>query len=165
MLCREVTFGQSDETLARLTRLWCEHRWHRYSAPARGLLWSLQKPHVKNRKKGEYLTDRITDETLAYIDQNKDDPFFLCLWHWAVHSPWGHKEKIRSSMVLHYYRYSMVRKNSIVMPSIVTFLMPYQLRVTIVLCQAWWLEADSFLLYGWRFRSLNCLTIWELTPD
>lgn len=37
--------------------------------------------------KGEYLTDRLTDEALKYIDQNKDHPFFLYLSHFAVHDP------------------------------------------------------------------------------
>jgi arylsulfatase A-like enzyme len=37
--------------------------------------------------KGEYLTDRLTDEALKWIDQNKDHPFFLYLAHFAVHDP------------------------------------------------------------------------------
>ncbi|TZF82255.1 sulfatase [Pedobacter sp. BS3] len=36
---------------------------------------------------GEYLTDRITNEALKYIEQNKDNPFFLFLSHFAVHDP------------------------------------------------------------------------------
>lgn len=64
------------------------------AGPPGGYFDPYKNPMLKNRKKGEYVTDRLTDETLAYIDQNKDDPFFLCLWHFAVHSPWGHKEEI-----------------------------------------------------------------------
>ena len=37
--------------------------------------------------KGDYLTDRLTDEALNYIEQNKDRPFFLYLSHFAVHDP------------------------------------------------------------------------------
>jgi arylsulfatase A-like enzyme len=37
--------------------------------------------------KGDYLTDRLTDEALKYIEQNKDRPFFLYLSHFAVHDP------------------------------------------------------------------------------
>ena len=37
--------------------------------------------------KGEYLTDRLTDESLKYIEQNKNNPFFLYLSHFAVHDP------------------------------------------------------------------------------
>lgn len=37
---------------------------------------------------GEYLTDRLTDEALKLIDQRRaDQPFFLNLWHYAVHGP------------------------------------------------------------------------------
>jgi len=36
---------------------------------------------------GDYLTDRLTDEALKYIEKNKDTPFFLYLSHFAVHDP------------------------------------------------------------------------------
>jgi len=36
---------------------------------------------------GDYLTDRLTDEALKYIEKNKDKPFFLYLSHFAVHDP------------------------------------------------------------------------------
>jgi len=36
---------------------------------------------------GDYLTDRLTDEALKYIEQNKDRRFFLYLSHFAVHDP------------------------------------------------------------------------------
>jgi arylsulfatase A-like enzyme len=38
---------------------------------------------------GEYLTDRITDEAIRLIREGKDEkrPFFLNLWHYAVHTP------------------------------------------------------------------------------
>lgn len=38
-------------------------------------------------KEGTYLTDRLTDDALKYIDENKDKPFFLYLSHFAVHDP------------------------------------------------------------------------------
>ncbi|HZL88283.1 MAG TPA: sulfatase [Pirellulaceae bacterium] len=38
-------------------------------------------------KNNEYLTDRLTDEAISLIDQNKDRPFFLYLPHYAVHTP------------------------------------------------------------------------------
>lgn len=43
-------------------------------------------------KKGEYLTDRLTDEALRFIDKNKVGPFFLYLPHYAVHDPIEAKE-------------------------------------------------------------------------
>lgn len=36
---------------------------------------------------GEYLTDRLTDEAIKYIDANKNAPFFLFFSHFAVHDP------------------------------------------------------------------------------
>lgn len=36
---------------------------------------------------GTYLTDRLTDEALKFIENNKDQPFFLYLSHFAVHDP------------------------------------------------------------------------------
>ncbi|MBM7566110.1 sulfatase [Paenibacillus sacheonensis] len=36
---------------------------------------------------GEYLTDRLTDEAIRLIRQNDGTPFFLNLWHYAVHIP------------------------------------------------------------------------------
>ncbi len=38
-------------------------------------------------KKGDYLTDRLTDEALKFIDKNSSKPFFLYLSHFAVHDP------------------------------------------------------------------------------
>ena len=37
--------------------------------------------------KGTYLADWLTDKSLAFIDKNKDKPFFLCLHHFGVHAP------------------------------------------------------------------------------
>ncbi|MCB1120287.1 MAG: sulfatase [Verrucomicrobiae bacterium] len=37
--------------------------------------------------KGEYLTDRLTDEAMDFIDRNREGPFFLYLAHFAVHDP------------------------------------------------------------------------------
>jgi arylsulfatase A-like enzyme len=43
---------------------------------------------------GEYITDRLTDEAVAFLRAQKaaGTPFFLNLWHYGVHGPWGHKE-------------------------------------------------------------------------
>ncbi len=42
---------------------------------------------------GEYITDRLTDEALAFIEAHKEEAFFLNLWQYGVHGPWGHKEE------------------------------------------------------------------------
>jgi len=36
---------------------------------------------------GEYLTDRLTDEALRFIEANRGNPFYLQLAHYAVHAP------------------------------------------------------------------------------
>lgn len=36
---------------------------------------------------GEYLTDRLTDEAVKFIHANCEQPFFLYLSHYAVHTP------------------------------------------------------------------------------
>jgi arylsulfatase A-like enzyme len=41
---------------------------------------------------GEYITDRLTDEALKFIAADPTTPFYLNLWHYGVHGPWGHKE-------------------------------------------------------------------------
>ncbi|OYP33919.1 sulfatase [Rhodopirellula sp. MGV] len=38
-------------------------------------------------KPGEYLTDRLTDEAIKFIEESQDEPFFLYLSHFAVHDP------------------------------------------------------------------------------
>lgn len=49
---------------------------------------------LPNGKPGEYLTDRLTDEALNFIEKNKDRPFLLYLSHYAVHLPLQPKEDI-----------------------------------------------------------------------
>lgn len=44
-------------------------------------------PNAVDGPKGEYLTDRTTDEALAFIEANQGNPFFLYLPHYAVHTP------------------------------------------------------------------------------
>ena len=39
------------------------------------------------RKKGEYLPDRLVDETISFIRKNRDKPFFVNLWPYTVHWP------------------------------------------------------------------------------
>ena len=39
------------------------------------------------KREGEYLADRLTEESERFIEANKDRPFFLYLSHYAVHIP------------------------------------------------------------------------------
>jgi len=44
-------------------------------------------PTLEPRKEGEYLTDRLSDEAVQFIKKHKDEPFFLYMAHYAVHTP------------------------------------------------------------------------------
>ena len=45
-------------------------------------------------KPGEYLTDRLTDETVSFIQESRDKPFFLYFPHYGVHTPLQAKEEM-----------------------------------------------------------------------
>lgn len=49
---------------------------------------------ITDGPEGEYIADRVTDEALGFIERHAAEPFFLCLWHYNVHGPWGHKEEL-----------------------------------------------------------------------
>lgn len=53
-----------------------------------------QLENLQDGPEGEYLTDRLTDEAIKFIQNNKDKPFFLYLPHYAVHTPIHAKESI-----------------------------------------------------------------------
>ena len=44
-------------------------------------------PNIGTGGKGEYLTDRLADEAVAFLETSKSRPFFLYLAHYAVHTP------------------------------------------------------------------------------
>ena len=46
-----------------------------------------RNPALTDGPPGEYLTDRLTDEAIAFIEANRQRPFFLYLPHYAVHTP------------------------------------------------------------------------------
>lgn len=53
-------------------------------------------PQIENGQNGEYLTDRLTDEVIGFIDQHKSTPFFAFLSFYTVHLPLQAKpEKVK----------------------------------------------------------------------
>ena len=52
-----------------------------------GGYFGFKTPTMSARSADEYLTDRLTDEALAFIERNRDRPFFAYLPHYAVHIP------------------------------------------------------------------------------
>ena len=65
-----------------------------YHAP-----YGFKAGNVTDGPDGEYITDRLTDEALKFIDSNCDRPFLLHMWQYGVHGPWGHKEEITRTFV------------------------------------------------------------------
>jgi len=57
------------------------------SPPRPGGFFAYQTPTLQSRDTTEYLTDRLTDEALDFIQANRERPFFLYLAHFAVHIP------------------------------------------------------------------------------
>jgi arylsulfatase A-like enzyme len=57
---------------------------------ARGQLSGLAQTGTAN----EYLTDRLTDEALRFMESNAERPFFLYLSHYAVHTPIRAKDEV-----------------------------------------------------------------------
>lgn len=51
-------------------------------------------PTLEEGPEGEYLTDRLADEAVDFIEKNKDKPFFLYWPHFAVHTPIQAKKDI-----------------------------------------------------------------------
>lgn len=50
-------------------------------------------PRLKDGPPGEYLTDRLTDEAIRFIEDNRSNPFFLYMPYYAVHNPMQAKEE------------------------------------------------------------------------
>ena len=44
-------------------------------------------PTLTEGRDGDYITDRLGEEAVKFIEQTKDKPFFLYLPHFAVHTP------------------------------------------------------------------------------
>ncbi|MBN2451536.1 MAG: sulfatase [Lentisphaeria bacterium] len=49
--------------------------------------------NITDGPEGEYITDRLTDEALRFLEAHRNEPFYLNLWQYGLHGPWGHKEQ------------------------------------------------------------------------
>ena len=49
----------------------------------------LAVPDLEDTKQGDYLTDKLTDLAIEFVEENHETkkPFFLCFSHYAVHTP------------------------------------------------------------------------------
>ena len=44
-------------------------------------------PDLEHTSSGDYLTDKLTDQAIEFVETNQAQPFFLCFAHYAVHTP------------------------------------------------------------------------------
>ena len=51
-------------------------------------------PAIKPRQQGEYLTDRLADEAIAFMQEKHRQPMFICLWDYNVHYPFEAPEEL-----------------------------------------------------------------------
>lgn len=51
-------------------------------------------PTLPPRKEGEYLSDRLADETIAFMRREKEQPMFICLWTYNPHYPFEAPEEL-----------------------------------------------------------------------
>ncbi len=51
-------------------------------------------PALTTRKRGEYLTDRESDECVEFLKNHRNKPFFLHMCHYAVHTPLQAKKEL-----------------------------------------------------------------------
>jgi len=55
-----------------------------------------KNPNLSDGPKGEYLTDRLTDEAIKFLKGNKDKKFFLYFPYYTVHTPLqGRKDLVK----------------------------------------------------------------------
>ena len=65
-----------------------------YGLPIGGYFSPYKNPKLTDGPKGQYLTDRLTDEALKFLDENKNKSFMLYLSHYAVHTPLESKKDL-----------------------------------------------------------------------
>ncbi|WP_245986263.1 sulfatase [Marinoscillum furvescens] len=58
-----------------------------YKAPSGGYIAPFKNPFIEDKPSDEWLTDRLTDEAIDFIDRNQENPFFVNLHYYAPHRP------------------------------------------------------------------------------
>ena len=53
-----------------------------------------QLPGLESGSEGEYLTDRLTAEACKFMREKRNEPFFVYLAHYAVHTPLQPKQTL-----------------------------------------------------------------------
>ena len=60
---------------------------HHRGSPPGGYYSPYKNPKLSDGPEGEYLTDRLTNESMHFLDTIGDNPFFLFLSYYTVHTP------------------------------------------------------------------------------
>ncbi|MCK4920513.1 MAG: sulfatase [Bacteroidales bacterium] len=60
---------------------------HHKGSPPGGYYTPYKNPKLEDGPEGEYLTDRLTSESITFIEENQDNPFFIYLSFYTVHTP------------------------------------------------------------------------------
>ncbi|MCP4782072.1 MAG: sulfatase [Fuerstiella sp.] len=61
---------------------------HHRGSPPGGYYSPFRNPYLKDKPQQEYLTERLTDESISFLKQrNPDEPFLLYLSYYNVHTP------------------------------------------------------------------------------
>jgi arylsulfatase A-like enzyme len=58
-----------------------------YKSESGGYKAPFKNPFIDDKEGDEWLTDRLTDEALEFINRNKNEPFFVNLNYYAPHRP------------------------------------------------------------------------------
>ncbi len=58
-----------------------------YNSKTQGYHAPFSNPFITPKPTDKWLTDRLTDEAIAFMDENKSTPFFINLHFYAVHRP------------------------------------------------------------------------------
>lgn len=67
-----------------------------YGHPYNGYFSPYKIPNLQDGPDGEYLTDRLTEESVQLIrHRDREKPFYLNLWYYALHTPIQAKEADR----------------------------------------------------------------------
>jgi arylsulfatase A-like enzyme len=60
---------------------------HHRGSPPGGYYTPYKNPKLTDGAEGEYLTDRLTDETIGFMSRHRDGPFLAYLSFYTVHTP------------------------------------------------------------------------------
>ncbi len=60
---------------------------HHRGSPPGGYYSPYKNPKLHDGPEGEYLTDRLTNESIRFISETKNEPFLLYLAYYTVHTP------------------------------------------------------------------------------